>query len=302
MEFKDIQAGTTFGIVAPASEFKGLELSQLTAGFSQLGYQVKFAPGCSGNYMGYLAGSDEQRAKDVEMMFTDDEVDVVMCLRGGYGTPRMVDLLDLELIGKHAKPFIGYSDITALHLAFNQKVGMKTYHGIMASNVNEWDELSYRSLVSALNFKNDLVLEKPENEMIETIVEGCAEGLLVGGNLALIAATMGTPYEIDTKDKIVFIEEVGEPIYNIDRMLTQLALAHKFEDCAGIIFGDFADCTKRNELEPDLIDLLKERVSKFNKPCIYNVQSGHCKPMLTLPMHEHCVLDASNQVIKFIKK
>jgi len=222
-------------------------------------------------------------------------------MRGGYGTPRILDMIDYEIIKNNPKTFIGFSDITALHVAFNQKCNLVTYHGIMGLTSPKWDEFTYESLLDAINMKEYLELKNPKGEEIQTLIDGAAEGEIIGGNLALLTATIGTEYEIDTKGKILFIEEIGEPIYRIDRMLTQLALAGKFNDCSGIIFGDFNNCNKQNDDEFELMEILKDRIEKYNKPCIYNLKSGHCMPMITIPFGVKCSLDATSKKVKIYR-
>lgn len=289
------------GIVAPASPYKSNSLDKIENTLNEKGFEVVFGKSCVGSYRGYLASEDEVRARDIEAMFLDKSIDIVLCIRGGYGTPRLLDYIDYNIIKENKKPFIGFSDITALHIAFNQKSELNTYHGIMAGSCLEWDDFTYNSLKDALNMKNKLEIVNPNGQEMKTIVGGEAKGKLIGGNLSLLTSTMGTDYELDAKGKIIFIEEVGEPIYKIDRMLTQLALGKKFEECEGIIFGDFADCNKENETDFDLEEIIKDRIEKYNKPCIYNLKSGHCMPMVTLPFGIDCILDATNKTITLVR-
>ncbi len=298
---KQIKKGDTIGIVSPSSQFTEKSYNEVKKSIEDMGFNVKIGESCKGSYKGYLAGTDEVRAKDIENMFLDKNVDAIFCMRGGYGAPRILDMIDYNIIKENPKAFVGFSDITALHLAFNQISGVATYHGIMAGTSYKWDDFTKKSLFDALGCEKELNIENPEGEEIITFVNGSCEGVITGGNLALLADTMGTKYEIDTKGKVIFIEEIGEPIYNIDRMLTQLALAGKFDDCVGIIFGDFNDCNKQSEEEFELQEILKDRVLKFNKPCIFNLKSGHCLPMITLPLGAVCKLDATNKTVKIMK-
>lgn len=303
---KQLKKGDTIGIIAPSSPYKpeskdslNFEIDKIKRTIESFGYKVKMGDTCYLSYKGYLAGDDNTRVKDIETMFKDKEVDGILCLRGGYGTPRILDKINYDIIKANPKVFIGYSDITALHIAFNQYCNLVTYHGIMASTSPNWHDFTYNSFKNMINMKDNLAIENPMGEELYTIVEGVTKGKIIGGNLSLIASTMGTKYEIDTKDKILFIEEVGEQIYRIDRMLTQLELGDKFEDCKGIIFGDFEDCKKEKADDYELYDLLSDRVKKYNKPCIYNLQSGHCNPMISIPLGVNCKLDATNKNIYF---
>jgi len=298
---KGLQIGDTIGIVAPSSPFDNSKIPGVEKALNKLGYKVKFGKSCYENYKGYLAGSDELRAKDLEDMFLDSEIDAVLCMRGGYGTPRILDMIDYNIIKNNPKPFIGFSDITALHVAFNQKCDLITFHGIMGLTSPKWDDFTYESLVDAINMKEYLNIRNPKKNKVHTLVDGVAEGEIIGGNLALLSATIGTEYEIDTKGKILFIEEIGEPIYRIDRMLTQLALAGKFDDCSGIIFGDFTDCNKQDDGDFEIEEIIIDRVEKYKKPCIYNLKSGHCMPMITIPFGVKCKLDASEKKVELFK-
>ncbi len=297
---RGIKKGDTIGIIAPSGPFRN-DLYEVEKTLVNYGYKVKFGKSCHTSYKGYLSNEDKIRAKDIEEMFLDNEVDGIICLRGGYGTPRILDMIDYNIIKENPKFFVGFSDITALHIAFNQKANLQTVHGIMAGSSPSWDELTYNSLINAINIDDTLQITNPKDEEIQTLVEGVCEGELIGGNLALIAATMATEYEIDTKGKILFIEDVGESIYRLDRMLTQLLLAGKFDDCVGVIFGDFANCNKENDEDFELEELLRDRMKNINKPSIYNLQSGHCMPMISIPFGVKCRLDATNKTVEFIK-
>lgn len=175
---------------------------------------------------GYLAGSDDVRLNDLHAAFADSEVDAIICLRGGYGTPRLLDRIDFELLQNNAKPFIGYSDITALHLAISRYAGFVTFHGplLNADLLGDKQKPTESSFFNMLRgqVKAGSVLAHPVAYPLTTIEPGIAHGRLLGGNLAMIAATMGTPYEMDAEGVILFIEDINEPLYRIDRLLTHL--------------------------------------------------------------------------------
>lgn len=292
-----IKRGCTLGIVAPSGPYKDGDLNKIKAKLNEFGYNAKFGKSCYGSYRGYLSSEDKVRASDIEEMFLDENIDGIICIRGGYGTPRILDLVNYDIVKRNPKVFIGFSDITALHIAFNQKCNLITFHGVMAGTAHKWDDFTYQSLINTINLNEVLEVRNPIGEEVKTIIGGNCEGELIGGNLSLIISTMGTEFEINTKNKILFIEEVGESIYRIDRMLTQLVLSGKINDCEGIIFGDFSECCKDNEEDFELEELLKDRIEKFKKPCIYNLKSGHCFPMITLPLGAYCTLDATNKKI-----
>lgn len=263
---------------------------------------------------GYLSAPDEKRAEDVNNAFADESIKGIVCLRGGYGTMRILNLLDYDMIRKNPKIFMGYSDITGLHVAFNRICRMVTYHGPMAlssfakvkGNKVKFEKYTYESLRKNL-FTNEApgLVENPKGEAMESLVGGKAEGEIIGGNLSLLAATLGSPYEVDAKGKILFIEDIGEPLYKIDRMLTSLALAGKFKDCAGVILGTWIDCLQQGSDEEDtdshLKEVFKEIIAPFSKPVIANFKAGHNFPQPTLAFGTKVIMDADKKEIIFIE-
>ena len=243
---------------------------------------------------GYLAGTDEMRAKDINDAFADKDIDGIWCLRGGYGAHRILPLLDYTTIRENAKFFGGYSDITAFHIAFRQQCGFGTYHMTMptSDNLIDGSEYSYK-YAKAMIFGEDITYENPADMPIKTLVGGKAEGELCGGNLSLVVASLGTPWEIDTRGKIIFLEDVDEQPYSIDRMFTQLRNAGKLDDCAGIILGQYTDCeAKKPENSLTLETVFEELVKSSGKPCITNFMCGHCSPTMSLPFGARFALDA----------
>ena len=292
----------TIGLIAPSGPLRNIKIEEIKYELNKLGYEVKIGKSCYLSYKGYLSGRDEDRALDLEKMFLDKDVDAIMCVRGGYGCARILDLIDFTIIRDNPKIFIGFSDITALHIAINQICDLVTYHGIMAASIKKWDYFTYSSLINALNFKDELILKNPCNEKLISIYDGSCEGKLIGGNLSLIVSTLGTKYEIDTKDKILFIEEIGEFTYKIDRMLNHLQMAGKFKDCKGIIFGEFTDCNKAFDKDYEILNLFQEIAIKNKKPTICNLKSGHCIPMVSIPLNMICQMNSVNEEIKIIRK
>ena len=292
----------TIGLIAPSGPLRNIKIEEIKYELNKLGYEVKIGKSCYLSYKGYLSGRDEDRALDLEKMFLDKDVDAIMCVRGGYGCARILDLIDFTIIRDNPKIFIGFSDITALHIAINQICDLVTYHGIMAASIKKWDYFTYSSLINALNFKDELILKNPCNEKVISIYDGSCEGKLIGGNLSLIVSTLGTKYEIDTKDKILFIEEIGEFTYKIDRMLNHLQMAGKFKDCKGIIFGEFTDCNKAFDNDDEILNLFQEIAIKNKKPTICNLKSGHCIPMVSIPLNMTCQMNSLNEEIKIIRK
>lgn len=296
---KALIKGDTIGLIAPSSPVSGNTadiIEKSVASLVEQGFRVVVDESCFSKY-GYLSGTDKIRAAGVNRMFADQCIDAVFCLRGGYGTPRILDMLDYEVIKNNPKLFIGYSDITAVHIAINQLCGIVTLHGIMPSSemVHGLLPFTKESYLKAITSTEPLgELKNPIDNNIMCFVPGVVEGELIGGNLSLIAAAIGTPYEIDTKDKILFIEDIGEYTYRVDRMLTQLRLAGKFKDCAGIVLGDFTNCDVEygNEYGLSLMQVFNDIIVPAGKPVIYNFKAGHCNPTLTFPLGVKAILDA----------
>lgn len=294
---KKLEFGDTLGFIAPSGAVRTPgAIERAVEETKRMGFKVKLGESAGKKY-GYLSGTDEIRARDVNAMFADDEVDAIVCLRGGYGAMRILDQIDYEMIKKHPKIFMGFSDITALHIALLEKCGLATFHGPMAAA--NWagkplDEFSRDSMYRAL-MRSEPVGEllNPPGYPRKTVNPGQCEGRLVGGNLMLITSSLGTPWELDTKGRILFIEEIGERTYCVDRMLTQLRLAGKFQDCAGVVFGDFADCPiEYPEFGLSLDEIIGDVVAPCGKPVFTGLRCGHCSPKLTLPFGVKCRMDA----------
>ncbi|WP_026477607.1 S66 peptidase family protein [Alkaliphilus transvaalensis] len=293
---KALKKGDTIGITATSSPTTEEKVRAAKTRLEEMGFRVKVAESCFSKH-GYLAGNDQLRADNLNEMFADQGIDGIICLRGGYGAPKILDKVDFQLIKANPKIFMGYSDITALHMAMNQISGLVTFHGPMAASdiAGGLDDFSRYEFLKAITEPQPMgLIPNPENIKVETLVEGRAEGVIIGGNLALISATMGTPYEINTKGKIILLEEIGEEPYSVDRMLTQMALAGKFDDAAGIILGDWNDCQpKKHDESLSLMEVFQEIILPYGKPTIFNLKAGHCHPKVTIPFGVRGVLDAT---------
>lgn len=211
-------------------------------------------------------------------------------------------MLDYNMIKKNPKVFAGYSDITTLHNVFNHKCKLITFHAPMPSTELYNGADNYTLDYFKMNILSDEplgILINPEGKEIKTLVGGKAKGKLAGGNLSLVVSTLGTPYEIDTKGKILFLEDVDENPYKIDRMLLQLKQSGKFKDAAGIILGDWSDCkAKEGNSSLSLMEVFEELIVPENKPTIYNLACGHCMPTMTIPLGENVIIDGdSSEVI-----
>lgn len=296
---KKLKKGDTIGLIGPSGTVREAgAVDQAIAYMKEMGFNVKVGASARAKY-GYLSGTDDVRAGDINAMFADPEVNAIVCTRGGYGTMRLLDRLDYDVIRANPKIFLGFSDITALHIAFLEKCGLATFHGPMATRwgAEFGDGFTKESLMSAIAEAKPMgdLVNTPDYHARKTVNPGCAEGILVGGNLSLIAGTIGTPYELDTKGRILFIEEIGEKTYCVDRMMTQLRLAGKFDDCAGVVFGDFCDCpVEYPEFGLTLDEIICDVAAPCTKPMFTGLQAGHLAPKLTLPLGAYCRMDADN--------
>jgi len=294
---KALRAGDTIGLVATSSPATEELLVKSIAALESFGFKVKVSGTCRERYGGYLAGTPQQRAFELNAMFADDEVDGIMCMRGGYGSPQILPLLDYDCIAQNPKLFVGYSDITALHASFGQEASLATLHGPMATSdiaqgQNDW---TIQYLLRAMTCPEPLgAIINPPGEEIVCLVEGEASGPIVGGNLTLIAALMGTPYQLDARGKLLFLEDIDEEPYRIDRMLTQLALGGVFDECAGIVIGTWTDCEPKKREGFTVWDVFQNIVVPYQKPTLWNVQSGHGTTNMALPLGVQAGLDAAS--------
>lgn len=293
---RPLKKGDRVAITAPSSPVPEVVLKKSIDSIRFLDLEPVIMPSCRLAH-GYLSGPDAQRADDLNRAFADSTIKGLFCLRGGFGSTRLLPLLDLEMIAHNPKVFVGFSDITALHVTFNQLCGFVTFHGPMPNaGYGKMDSYSLSSLKANL-FSDQPTgsVMNPPGETLEIIYPGKAGGIITGGNLSLLQGTLGSKYEIDTKDKILFLEDVGERPYRLDKALTALSLAGKFRDCAGIILGTFEECEeppsktvpKNTNIAGSsltLHDIFEEVIKPWRKPTIFNFRSGHIDPQATIPM------------------
>ncbi|WP_240839700.1 LD-carboxypeptidase [Acidaminobacter sp. JC074] len=297
MKPNKLKVGDKLAVIAPASPYAHDDYDRIKANIQALGFEAELLPTCFLSH-GHFAGSDDERLRDLHEAFENQAYKGIICLKGGYGTPRLLEKLDMDLIKSNFKPFIGYSDITALHVAFNN-IGLVTFHGPMASSKLE-DDYTLDHMKKVLLDDKPLCIENPQDEQIKVLVEGKCQGKIVGGNLSLLASTLGSPYEIDTRGKILFIEEINEPIYVIDRMLTSLNLAGKFRDCVGVILGTFTGCVSDKDKEDLRFDqVIEEIIIPYKKPTIINLRAGHNFPQPTIPFNVMATLDTKMTKLTF---
>jgi len=263
--------------------------------------------------VGTRAAEDSLRAKDFDWAFRDDSVDGVICATGGYGSIRILDLLDYDMIRDHPKVFLGFSDITGYHVALNQMCNMITYHGRDVEIV--WNEAS-KKVENIKIAKHELELEirqlmgekelkeiknPPGGMMLMTINDGKASGRLCGGNLSLVTDTLGSRYEIDTRGKILMLEEYTESYYHIEAYLTRLRLTRKLERANGIIVGEFSETLKSPSPTPSIEEIVRERVGGARKPSVWGLCCGHGEHNMLMPLNARVSLDASNRRIRVLE-
>ena len=273
-----------------------------------LGLQAKHGPNLL-NRRGYLAGTDQDRASDVNEMFADDEVNAVLTVRGGWGCNRLLPYLDYELIGRNPKIIMGYSDITSLLLAIFAKTGLITFHGPVG--ISTWNEftLDYVRRILFNGEKVDLINPPDDNELnvqfdnrVLTITAGRARGILAGGNLAVLSAMVGSEYLPDWKGKIMFVEEVGEDIYRVDRMLTQLKLAGILQQLNGFIFGKCTNCRPGESYGSlTLEEVLDDHIKPLRIPAWYGSMIGHIEDKFTVPIGVEVEIDSDIGQIKMLE-
>lgn len=295
---KALQRGDTIGVIAPASPPNLENMHNAIPFFEQLGLKVKLAPHVS-RVHGHLAGTDEERLKDLHDMFQDEEVKAIICAGGGYGTGRIAPSVDYELIRNNPKIFWGYSDITYLHTAIRQRTGLVTFHGpMLASDIgkDDFQQISKDSFQQL--FKPTTLIYDETISPLTVISEGVAEGEVVGGNLSLIVNTMGGPFEIDTKDKLLFIEDIDEPPYRIDSFLCQLKNAGKLDEVKGIIVGDFNNAVPKSE-RPSLTleDVLNDYFANSGVPVMSGFKIGHCQPHFSIPLGTKAILNTKEKTL-----
>ncbi len=307
---KRLRPGITVGVVAPSSPAAededvryGLELVE------SFGFRVKSGKHVFGRTQ-YLAGTDAERAADLNAMFADPQVDAIMALRGGYGAMRILPLLDYEMIRRNPKPLIGYSDITALHCAIHQRCGMITYHGQTAmSPFTNYSIQEFQRVLMQPQARLRIGAPPPfqkgpgkvnRENRITPMNPGVARGRLIGGNLTLVSCLMGTPWEPDFAGRLVFLEDVHETPYRIDRMLTQLVISGKLAKAAGLIYGKFTDAEATGNTF-SLEHVLADAAKAVGIPCARGLMIGHVDDNTTVPVGVEAEFDANSGALTLLE-
>jgi muramoyltetrapeptide carboxypeptidase len=306
---KPLLAGFTVGLIAPGYAFPEKIINEVCALLEQMGYKPYYTPRLLQRH-GYFSNTDAERAADINHMFSNGQVDAVLCIRGGYGCTRMLHLLDYETIRANPKPLIGFSDVTALLNGIHKMTGLISFHGPVGSTLN--DPYSQHCFQQMLTLSNDLptitnaVLE-PKYKLDSvyeryTITPGRATGELCGGSLTLVNALIGTPHEIDFTDKLVCLEDIDEAPYRIDRMLTQLVEGPTFGKAAGIVLGVFAGCNKStNPHSFSLKEVVMDRIKPLGIPAVYGMSFGHTKQNFTFPIGARAAFDTEAMTLAIME-
>lgn len=288
-----LKAGDLVGMITPASNVPHPEDSyaKLERNMQAVGLRVRFGDNVR-KHAGYVAGPEDARVADLHAMFADPSVKAVFCIRGGYGSPQLLDRIDYRLIQRHPKVFLGYSDITAMHLAIHQKTGLVTFHG--AAWNRELTPFTLEHLKRVL-FEPGPTGPVPigPSHTVKTLVPGKARGRLTGGNLSLITSLLGTPYAIDTRGAILMVEDVGEDPFRIDRMFTQLRLAGKLDGIAGLVWGECHNCVSKTAPPYPMTGVYDRLLSKLKCPVITGLQFGHTDDQAAWPYGVMAELDAT---------
>lgn len=296
-----LNSGDRVGIVAPASNPKPEMLQAGCEGLRRAGYEPFYFDSILERDL-YFAGSAARRVRELEDMFTRDDIHAVICARGGYGSNYLLPALDLEKIAAHPKIFVGYSDLTSLLTTFADSANLVTFHGPMVAK-----DFGLAEGVDTLSWQNALTAiadwQIGETSGAVPLVKGKAEGILYGGCLSILVAALGTPYDIHTAGTILFLEDVAAKPYQIDRMLMQLKLADKFNDVRGIIFGEMIDCRQNSTQDYTLEEVVLRIVGDLGIPVAYGLRSGHVsRANITLPIGIKARLEVGSEVkLRFLE-
>jgi muramoyltetrapeptide carboxypeptidase len=294
-----ITKGDTIGLVAPAGPI--INKSNFSAGIRILekkGFNVTYNRHLL-NTRGYLAGSDRERADEFNRLWSDPAVKGLVAARGGYGSMRMLDLIDMKQIRKNPKILVGFSDLTVLLTAISLKTGLVTYHGPVVTTLASIDKQSQTSFFNVLAGKTPELIQPAR---VTTVKGGRARGILLGGNLTTLVHMIGTPYELPWQDAILFIEDIGESPYRLDRLLTHLDRANRLQKIKGLILGTFSDDTRKEnkEMQRAVHKRILELLEKYDIPVWANFPAGHSRRNLTLPVGAEVEMDSSENMLKFL--
>lgn len=305
---KALKKGDTIGMITPGSYISDEALEKAVANVESLGFKVKLSKNIRAK-RGFNAGTDIERLLDLHTMFTDDQVDGIWCARGGYGCTRLLPYIDYQMIKKHPKVFIGYSDVTALLNAFYLKTDLIGFHGpVGASEFTDYTRENLLAVIVEGKSPHAITLSENNKNSEDTafharqLIYGKPTGRLLGGNLSLLASMAGTEWEPDYKGSITFLEDVGEKPYSVDRMLTQLRQSKSFKQSAGIALGIFNDCAAPKEEDSlSLAQTVNDRIGDLRIPSVYGLSFGHIDDQFTLPVGVEAELDTRTQTLTLLE-
>ncbi|MBZ5521769.1 MAG: LD-carboxypeptidase [Acidobacteriia bacterium] len=287
-----LHSGDRVGVIAPASNIKKELLEPGIRLLRQMGYEVVYAPDIFAQEL-YFAGSVERRMAELNAMLERNDVRAILCARGGYGSNYLLEKIDFRKFAEHPKIFMGYSDITSLLTAITDRTGLITFHGPMvAKDFAILEGVDFSSWHNALGGIGEWNVS---TDGVEVLRPGRAQGRLCGGCLSMLAASLDTPFEIQTADTILFIEDVSTKPFQIDRMLTQLRLAGKFDRVKGFVFGEMQLCTQPEGQNYTLPEVIMRVLRQYDVPVVYGVKSGHVSGRnITLPIGVQALLVAES--------
>ncbi len=300
-KLKPVKFNGTVGVIAPAFPAETQKIKKGIRYLKQKGFNVVEGRSLTAQHM-YFSGSDELRKEDIEQFFADPTIDMIMAVRGGWGTLRLLDQIDYDVIQKNPKPFVGYSDITTLQLAFFKMADLPTFSGPMvavemAAGIDTFTEKHFWGQI--FNTESWYVFDF-SSEQVQTWVAGTVTGRLLGGCLSMVAHQLGTPFMPDFHGAVLFLEDVGEAPYKIDRYLAQLKQAGIFQQITGLILGQFLDCQEENEDRRfvSVEEVLRDYFANSPFPVIYNFPYGHGMRKFTMPIGVQVELNLEEKKIK----
>jgi len=302
-----IQKRDTIGLITPAGVITHKQLDETIQKLTNLGLKTYYLPSVLSKY-GYFAGTDNERAEELMHMFTNKNIDAIWCVRGGYGGIRILDLLDYKKIKENPKAFIGYSDISALNTAIFQKTGLVTFHGpVGISTFTPFTKVSLNKVLFEPNekylypYEREIRTEQNTEFDFYTIKEGKAKGELIGGNLSVLESMVGSKYSPKFKNRIVYLEEIDERTYRVDKMLIHLLQTTDLKEAAGIVFGIFKGCDGDKHPSFSLKEMFEDIFKYIDIPIVYGFPFGHIKNKITIPTGVSAQLNASNKVLKLLE-
>lgn len=305
---KRLKEGDMIGLITPGGPIEEEQLEETIKKLKILGFNTYYEDSVLSQY-GYFAGTDRERADELMHMFVNDDVDGILCVRGGYGSIRILDLLNFEQIKQNPKVFMGYSDITALLTSIYEQTGLITFHGPLGiSPFNEFTLKSFKKIVMNPGNHYKYPYEREENTEdnpefdVYTINGGKAEGELIGGNISVLDSMIGSKYEADFENKIVYLEEIEEKTYRVDKMLYHLLYATNLKKAAGIIMGVFSKCNINDEPRLTLKEAITDLLKPLGIPVAYGLAFGHIDTIVTIPNGVKARMNADKNTLKLLEK